>query len=343
MASTAAIFVRSPRIVEISGTGNQTTRVEVFLWNDPGSVPGTPTYTLSKPIPSTVVTSAYYDISPYCREYIEHSTFTEVSSDTAAAVGEYCHCTIKTYKDNVLQATTTYIVFDGYGYYEQGYNPSNQFFLLTDGTYYVSDTGGMGSLFYYDDGSAAFTVKYTSYDTGNTTVTTANTVGQVPLIHTSYVGDGGNTIQTYIGAALQNTYEIVEVCEDRYTIMNCDFVNKFGAWQRLIFFKASHVNMTMDNKEYNLMPESVNYTVTDPIRKAFNVNGNESVKCNTGWVVEGTSETIKELLLSETILLNDEPVKLKTKNIKLQKNINDKTINYEIEFDYAHQMLNYVL
>jgi hypothetical protein len=343
MAAPSAIFVRSPRIVEISGTASQTTRVELFLWNDPGSVPASATYTLSKPIPTSQVTSTYYDISPYCREYIAHSTHTEIAADTAAAVGEYCWVTVKTYKNNALQATSTYMVFDGFGYYEDGYNPSNGDVLLTEGTYYVSDTEAVGSLFYYDDGTYTWEAKYTSYDTGTTTVVLANTVGHVPLIHTSYIGDGGNKLQLYENSILQKTFEIVEVCESRYTIMECDFVNKFGVWQRLIFFKASQVNMTMDNKEYNLMPTSVNYTVTDATRQTFNINAKESVTCNTGWVVEGYSEVIKELLLSERILLNNEPVNVKSKSVKLQKSINDKTINYSIEFDYAHQMLNYVL
>jgi len=47
------------------------------------------------------------------------------------------------------------------------------------------------------------------------------------------------------------------------------------------------------------------------------------------------------LLLSETIRINNEPVKLRTKSTKLFKHINEKTINYEIEFEYANNVLNY--
>lgn len=341
--ANTAIFVRSPRILQITGTANQSTRVDLFLWNNPDSIPANATYSLAKPIPASVVTTVSYDISPYCREYINHVTFNEVTADTAVDNDEYCYCTVKTYKDNILQSTLTYIAFDAYGYFEDGYNPTSESVFLTEGTYYISDTGGCGSLFLHDDQTLAWQVKYTSYNTGTTTVTAANEVGQFPLIHTSYIGHGGNTIQVYQNFVLKKTYEVVEVCEPKYTVIDCDFVNKFGAWQRLIFFKASHVDMTMDNKEYNLMPSSISYGTTTNIRKTFNTNGNESIKCNTGWIVEGYSEVMKELLLSEKILLNNEPVNVKTKSLRLQKNINDKTINYEIEFDYAHQMLNYVL
>jgi hypothetical protein len=91
------------------------------------------------------------------------------------------------------------------------------------------------------------------------------------------------------------------------------------------------------------MPSDVDYNVQENVRQSFNTNGNESIKCNTGWVVEGYGTVMQEMLLSEKILINDRPAKVKTKSLKKQKNINDKTINYEIEFDYANQIINYVL
>jgi len=338
-----AIFSRSPRILELTGTANQTTRIEIFLWNSPDSIPSTANYILSKPIPSDTYTSVYYDISPYCREFINHVGFAEVSSDTAADVDEYCYCTVTTYVNNALTSTLTYIAFDGWGYFADGKNPGSPSVLLTEGTYYVSDTGNMGSLFYHDDQTLTWEAKYTSYNTGNTTITLGSEVGQIPLIHTSYVGDGGNTLQLYQNSILKKTYEIYEICEPRYTIVDCDFVNKWGAWQRIVFFKASQESIVIENKEFNLMPSDVDYNVQENVRQSFNTNGNESIKCNTGWVVEGYGTVMQEMMLSEKILINDRPAKVKTKSLNKMKNINDKTINYEIEFDYANQIINYVL
>ena len=97
----------------------------------------------------------------------------------------------------------------------------------------------------------------------------------------------------------------------------------------------------MDNTEYNQLPSSPNYNVNQNIRTAYNVNAQEVISCNTGWVNEGYDEVIKQLLMSEKILLNDKPVLIDSKSIELQKNINNKNINYQLSFKYANPVLNY--
>lgn len=344
MPTYTPAFVRSPRIVTQSGSANDDTTCELYIWNSPDSEPANPTYTLSKPIPSTTVTTCNYDISPYCREYITHTTYTEVTSDTAMPNGEYCFCTVKLYKNAVLQSTTNFICFDGFGYYEDDYNPSYVTGFLTDGTYYVSDTGNSGGVYYHDDQTVTWEAVYVGLTTGGvgTTVVLGSEAGYIPYVHTSYVGEG-NTLTIKRNSVTVSTYTFIEVCEPKYTVIDCDFVNKYGHWQRLCFFKASHETMDMSNTEYHLMPSAVDYDVTEARKKTFNVNGQHKIRCNTGWVVEGYSDVIKELMLSETIVLDNKPVKLVSKNTKLYKHINDKNINYELEFEYAHNMLNYVI
>ena len=98
----------------------------------------------------------------------------------------------------------------------------------------------------------------------------------------------------------------------------------------------------MTNKEYLLKSGSVNYTTTEAQRKVFNVNAKKVITCNTGWVDEGYDTIIEDIMLSERVLLNNVPVKLQTKNFKLQKHLTDKTINYQVQFEYAFNQLNYV-
>ena len=132
-----SINIRSPRIVDISGTANQETKVELFIWNSPGSIPASPTYTLEKPIPSSLITETSYDISPFCKSFISHRSFVPVTADTAAPVNEYCYCTVKEYLDGVLNLTTEYICFSGYGYHNEGENPQQGDKFLTAGNYNV--------------------------------------------------------------------------------------------------------------------------------------------------------------------------------------------------------------
>lgn len=338
--------VRSPYIVEISGVAGDTTKVELFLWNDPGSVPANATYILEKPIPSTTVGQASYDISPYIREYIAHTTYTEITSHTAAPVGEYCYCNVKSYKNGILQTgggsyTEELICFDGFGYWAQGQNPTPQNALLTEGTYLINDTGNSGGIYYTSEPSGTWTAVYTGQATGGTsTVNLTNTVGYIPYTIAALANETV-TVEIKESGTTQYTYTFIPTCEPKYTTINCDFVNKHGAWQRLVFFKASRSTFEMTNKEYNLMPSDTDYSLTENRRKVFNVQGQESIKCNTGWVEEGYSNLIKELLMSETIRLDDVPVILTTKGVDLKKGINDNNINYELSFNYAFNALNY--
>lgn len=343
MPTYTPIYVRSPRLIEMSGVANDSTKVELYIWNDPDSQPASPTYTLSKPIPSTNITSAWYDISPYCREYINHVSYAEVTDLTGADFDEYCYCTVMVYKNDVLQSTNYYIAFDGFGYFEDGKNPSPITSFLVEGRYYVNETGNTGGLFYHNDQTATWEATYTGLTTGGSgTITLTHEVGYIPYVFPTYAGEG-NKLEIKKNSVVQATYYFEEVCEPKYTPLNCDFVNRYGQWQRIVMFKASRQSMEMSNTEYHLMPADVDYGLQDNRKQVFNVNGQRSIRCNTGWVLEGYKEAIKDLLLSEKVLIDDEPVKLKTKGVELFEHITEKLINYEIEFDYSHNMLNYII
>ena len=60
-------LARSPYIIEIAETGQEGSKVELFLGSDIGT--SNPTYTLSKLIPASNKIETYYNISPYIREY----------------------------------------------------------------------------------------------------------------------------------------------------------------------------------------------------------------------------------------------------------------------------------
>ena len=342
MANTA-IFVRSPYNLTVTGVANDSTRCDLFLWNSPASIPLTPTRQLSKPIPSTVQTSVYYDISEYCREYINAISYTEVTAVTNLPVNEYCFCTANTYKNDVLQNSDTFVCFDGYGYFEDGANPTYNDIFLDEGTYQIKEDANSGGLTINDDGVSSWYLRYRALSlTGTTYSPLIAGIDYAPYIHENFKGTGGNVLEVYKNAILQATYTFIEVCEPKYDVMNLDFVNKYGAWQRLVLFKASFTNFDMTNNEYNLMSSSPDYNPLLARRKTFNTNGMDKIRVNTGFVDESYSEVIKQMMLSETMLLDNKPVKLNGKSIELQKSINKKVINYELTFDYAYHTINTV-
>jgi hypothetical protein len=47
--------------------------------------------------------------------------------------------------------------------------------------------------------------------------------------------------------------------------------------------------------------------------------------------------------LSEKILIDEKPAKLNTKNTELFKSINTHMINYQLEFEFAYDVINSVV
>jgi hypothetical protein len=94
---------------------------------------------------------------------------------------------------------------------------------------------------------------------------------------------------------------------------------------------------------YNLLPDSVDYNPKRPQTASLNVNGKQGIKLNTGWVPENYSELIQDLLLSETILLDDVPVEIKTQSTDIKTSLKDRNINYEMDFEYAFNLINNVI
>lgn len=335
--------VRSPLTTSVTGAAGQIARADVYLWNSPDSVPATPQVTASRPIPSATVLTVYFDVSEYCRDYISHSLFVPAVVNTVVPVAGYCYLTIKTYLDDVLESTSTDIIcLDGYGEYVQGSNLTASPILMDAGTYLVSEAGDVGNISIIDDGVSTWTVESRplNSDFPLYTDTLTQTVGQVPYVNLSLRGTGGNRISIFKNAVEQKAFIFTEVCEPKYEVFLCDFVNKFGAWQRITFFKASKGNFSVTGNEYKQMPASLPYTVGDNRVQGFNINAKETIKLNTGWVDETFSEVMKQLLLSETVRINDLPVNLKTKGINLMKSINDNNINYTVEFQYSFDVIN---
>lgn len=347
MPTYTPIYTRSPRIITLSGTAGDEMKIELFLWNNPSSQPVNPTYTMSKPVPATIVTSVDFDIAPFCDEYIKHLTYTSVTSLQNAPVAEYCFCTVKTYINGSLNSTLYYVCFAGFGYHSEGQNPTVSPILLEEGEYYYEEGVNSGGLFVLNDATTTWSATYTNLVTGATqSVTLSNFMNVIPYVYASYLNQG-NKLQVFKTIAsvptLQKTFTFTPVCEPKYEVIECDFVNKFGSWQRLTFFKASYQNYEAMGEEFHLMPASSNYTVTEARRQTFNRNAKKTIKCNTGFVPESYKEVMKQLLLSETIVLDDVPVKLRTQSVELQEHITKKLINYQIEFEYAYNERQYIL
>ena len=353
------IFARSPYIVTIDELAQESTRLELFIWNGTGAAPAAPTYSLSKKIPSSNQLETFYNIAPFIREFFDFSQSdpTVIGSDDLTNDYAYCNVEYKTYYtlggvENLID-TYTDKAFDGFGYYEEGSNVGGQSILLTN----LNNYGGANVYSYPCDvdpegftivtGGAGLNsywlVQYTNLVTGTTETFPIglNSVVNVIKVWASWL-DVGNKVTIYDSdETIVASYIFTPQCECKYDVVTVDFINRWGGWQREFFYKVSTENVEMENNKFKTNPVPFpRYNLYQGQYQTFNTNGKRIIKANTGWVNENYKQVIEELLLSETIRVNNLPAVLRTKSIEKFKSINTKTINYQMEFEMAYDVIN---
>ena len=156
------------------------------------------------------------------------------------------------------------------------------------------------------------------------------------------------------GEAQTVTLTINEICEPRYEAIRIIFYNKFGALQSMWFTKKNVVrtNVKSETFENNILDYStigsdgrVTYSTTKHKVKRFNVTPKQSITLNTPLMDECMQDAFEQMLMSESIWLEDTnvtlPVVIKTSNIVRKTGVNDKAmIQYTVEFDYAFNTIN---
>lgn len=348
------INARSPYFISINEAGQIGSKLELFIWVGMGSMPGSPTYTFTKPVASSSQIENTYNISSFISEYLNAIK----PSDSTTQL--WVNVTVKRYKETSvgvfsLLDTVNHIAVNGYTNYSGGYNqtPSNSEMLVManpdiellylDGTNYDINvysnlTSGNSISFVYTDlsGGSVFT------DTFSTVV---RTVLKIPITITGYANGNYLYVKYYVSGVLTETkrFLVKPICEPKYTTVSCNFINRYGGWQRLNFFKAQINSISTKGTKYNVAQASINYNVSVGKTKVINKNGNKLVTLNTGFVDENYSELIQDLMLSDTILLDGKPALVKSEAIELKSSLNNKNINYEVLFEYSFDLINDVI
>ena len=332
------IFVRSPYFITIEETGQTGSKVELFIWNKGTSEPTTPTYTLSKLIPSPNIVKTTYNIANYCKEFIKPIAPVTVSVPTEENVNTWCYCKVKRYKlvgsTYTLLDTETFVALNGYTNYIDGYNN------YTDTDILPLVNTNIKMLRYTNIPYITVFVNGNQYDWTNNSYNfidvTEDGMWKLPV---------NNNVCTFgiDGSPVNFTFYSEQLCEPKYTPLVCTFINRYGAWQYLTFFKANTSSIETTSKDFQLLPDSINYNELQGQKRAFNQQGKKKISCNTGWVDEDYFDLIQDLLLSEVVLLNEEPVMVTSKSADYKTHLKDKNINYIIEFEYNFGLINDVI
>lgn len=353
----ANIFSRSPYIITIDEALQVSASIHLYLWQGPGSIPLTPQYKFTKAITSNNDTRIFFDIAPYINEYLSFNDTNDISSPSNTPSNSWLNINVKTYSNDVFYDSLDFKGFYGYTEFMDGYNYDNGNLLIDDGTYYYySSASNKGNITYYNDltGSEASISRIARYtdvvtnDSHDVTLTN-NKIVDIPCV---YYSTNGNKLEIVEYNSESESFTTLYTLyyypksECKYTPVKCDFVNKYGAWQRTWFYKNSQDNFEVDSKSYDLMVNNSyypDYLVKAGQKKVFNNNGKETIKVNTDWVEENYKEVIKQLMMSERIMLDDKAVILNTKSVELFKHITTKQINYSLDFTFAYNFANNVI
>tara|TARA_B100000780_G_scaffold199841_1_gene141457 strand:- start:2019 stop:3014 length:996 start_codon:yes stop_codon:yes gene_type:complete len=325
------LALRNPQFKSISaGTTVKSTVCTV-------TIDGTLRYTLVKNLPTITsgTQTINFDIAELARDYIEITYQTNYIPQTVLIV------TVLTNKAglngtgaNVGSATTiTDKGFEAYGTFEEGVNPNVPF-------------RGVPSYLMSKSNSTEFTILAPSGLSGRLpSITSLN-----GLIATNY--STTDTIKTVEG----NVCNIKRIDCTKYGNGNkITFINKYGAQQDLFFFLKKTRSLARTNEGYKsntiTYPSGgATYSIQDAPNKVFNTQGKQSYTLSSGYYPEFANQFFEELLLSEYVWLDPStinsartstiPVKVKTSSMSYKTSVNDRLIEYTIEFEEAFDYIN---
>jgi hypothetical protein len=241
--------------------------------------------------------------------------------------------------------TYNYLAVDGFGIFEEGMNPdignhvmqSNDIMYVPDGdraqipvfaeslsnvTFY-NGNANIGSQVISDNGNSNQKIQFVS----------------PPNYCTRVVFDSTDDRQILINY----------ICENVHTTHDVHFFNKFGALQKITFFKKSEKTMSIKDKTFKSNTLDIlneNYSTNRGQTSRYNVNAKMKITMNTGYVHESFNDVIEQMLLSEKVWINHNnqtvPVIPTSKSLKYKTDVNDKLINYSFDFEFAFDKFNLI-
>ncbi len=327
----ANILLRSPRLESVT-VPSAMNSVELEL-----TINGTLRYNIIKN--GTVGTVLTFEIAELVRDYLNVTFNGTYTAQTADISFIYRYWSLPNGGGGGYSSSaTTHKGFDGYGTFMEGINPTVSSYewliekdVIKDGYYFYAPLGVSGVV----PVSTNSVLSYTGFDTSN-----PQTI----------------SLATPIGNVLVN---IIRVNCSRYGEGNkITFVNKYGALQDLWFFLKSVKTTTSTKETYNANTITISggnatYSVNNPTKTVFNKSANQKIILSSGYYPEGANPFFEDLMLSKQIWLTQPdpydpsteqvvPVIINTSSFTYKTSLNDKLIEYTMEFDMAFDYINNV-
>jgi len=368
-------FIRTPQVTGTSNIANLNYFQAVVTVH--GGVSGSTeicddlyaTFTFKKkPLPNE--TSVTFEISELVNDHIIQ-TYNGTLSNSALTQSIWVNVVTSARQSNGTiigsATTTTYLAQEGFNKFKEGVNYTTEPIAMISNTYYEYHKRSrlnipinkerVNSIAWKFNGSTITTVNFTDNGNQNQKIAYASVSTSTQQYDEALVTyDTSSTI----------SYTLQEIEECKYPVQKITFLNRWGALQDLFFFKKSVETLETRNEKFNrsifkarsvsLEPpeegedcqETItfnSYSTTAHAKKVHNANGTESITLNTGFVDERTNVYFEELMVSEYIWLTDDqnviyPVCITDSNFTRKTGLNDRLINYTMNFEKAFDFVN---
>jgi len=372
-----AINLRSPYFTGTVEPNSSYAILELRIWSGSFySPPSTAQYTLRKTVVGTS-TAIFFELSELIRDYID---ITFDGNYKGQAIWFQTVQNVFSWSSLIFSQTFTKLALDGYWYFEEAQTatPSalisnRELFVLEDNAFRIPIyINRAPTVVFYKDGKVIAT------ETFSPSIESANQIKYVSIYGDSVNWDtfqervienfgtyeSNDCLQSFfnnysIGAVDKITIsdsngietikvKVVEEC--KYEPKKVTFINKFGALQDMYFFKKSKENLSIKKESYkaNIVLNDGIYNSTNHVNRNFNVVGKESISLSSGYLSEEYNEVFKQLLLSEKVWVTNIletgeqvlPINVKTSSIAYKTSVNDKLVDYTIEFDKSFDTIN---
>ena len=373
------INVRSPFYISITATNLTSCQLELFIYTGTRGVgatnndrPTAATYTLNSFAVNNVCT---FEIAELVRDYFDN----EFDGDYSTPIFWVDYRTTNTIQTTVGSATsfTQLKGFYGYGFFEDGVNPTNNKAVLQSNTKIVKlddapavvavDTSLATQVTYLKNGTQVFT-KAISSTTSSTTQIEYVTSGingsdefEDRVIQDGGIFEGSDCLTNFskeftlfdfdtilVDSSLGVTKLTVTNEEEcKFTPLKITFINKYGTLQDIWFFKRSNEALTTKTEDFkkNII-SAASYNISKHQNKTLTKNGKEKLTLNTGYYPEAYNDVFKEMQLSEDCWIEIDsktlPIKVTSSSFAYKTQLNDKIINYTIDVEFAFDTINNV-
>ena len=330
--------------------------LDVKVWNGAfNAAPSSPTYTITKtPIPGENKIS--FEVAELFKDYIEPS-FNDNYNNISTGVWVYWQLT-KQYSDSSSAIELNFgLGLQGYGYFNDGINPTlstgkqihNNKLYVPEGEFITIPiflgTGGVTNVKMYKNGVLDSNTNYTIINTPT---------NQTPSDFITYVRDN-NDIDYAVITKSDSTTETVyvnKICSPKYTPYKVSFLNRYGVIQDIWFFNKRTDSISINKEKYrrstvDLYSSSLPYySLNKASDLVLDIKSGKKTTLNTGFVDEEYTETIQQLLLSEYVWIKEGnqvyPVVAKNEQLDYKTELNDKLINFTVDFEYAYNETNII-